>query len=48
MRICHPPENVSLGLSKSSGVNPKPRSTVVIFRSMLKPSSRRKVSCSSL
>ena len=35
MRICQPPENVSLGLSRSSGEKPSPRSTVVIFRSML-------------
>ena len=35
MRICQPPEKVSHGRSRSEGVKPSPRSTVVIRRSML-------------
>jgi hypothetical protein len=35
MRICQPPENVSVGLPKSSWLKPRPRSTVAIRRSML-------------
>jgi hypothetical protein len=35
IRICQPPENVSVGRSKSDVLKPRPWSTVAVFSSML-------------